>query len=74
MQEFLDKWSSLGIDFKQIGRGVVAVAQWCTTRILLTMPDLYRCVGRLECQRKRLSRRTDVEHHASLTRTFGDAP
>ena len=32
------------------------------------------CMGRLECQRYRLSRQTDVEHHASLTRTFGDVP
>ena len=29
------------------------------------------CVGRLECTRKRLTRKTDVEHVEYLTRKFG---
>jgi restriction system protein len=31
------------------------------------------CVGRLECCRKAISKQTDVEHIAHLTRKFGDA-
>jgi hypothetical protein len=41
------------------------------THQVLTMQDLHLCVGRLECQRYRLSRQTDVEHHAYLARKFG---
>src|SRR5712691_8962383 len=53
--------------------GVVRHIQHFTEQVL-TIQDLYLCVGRLECQRKRLSRQTDVEHHAYLQRTFGDVP
>jgi hypothetical protein len=41
---------------------------------VLSVQDLEWCVGRLACQRYRLSRQTDVEHHASLARTCGDVP
>lgn len=53
--------------------GVVRHIQQYTEKVL-TAKDMHMCVGRLECQRKRLSRQTDVEHHAYLTRKFGDVP
>jgi len=48
------------------------VRRW--TVPVLTVQEMEHGVGRLECQRKRLSRRTDVEHHAYVTRKFGDVP
>ncbi len=40
---------------------------------VLTENRLQFCVGRLECHRKLISGRTDVEHQAYLNRKFGDA-
>jgi hypothetical protein len=39
---------------------------------ILTENRLQFSVGRLECQRKRISGQTDVEHQAYLNRKFGD--
>jgi hypothetical protein len=53
--------------------GVVRhIQDWRTP--VLTEQHMEWCVGRLECQRYRLSRQTDVEHHAYLVRKFGDVP
>lgn len=41
---------------------------------VLTAQQMAWCGGRLACHRQRLSRQTDVAHHASLTRQLGDVP
>ena len=40
---------------------------------VMTENRMQFCVGRLECCRRLISRRTDVEHHAYLERKFGQA-
>ena len=42
------------------------------TNQVLTVEAMERCIGRLECLRKRISGYTDVEHQAFLNRKHGD--
>lgn len=52
--------------------GVVLHIRQFTSEVL-TENKLQLCVGRLECHRKLISGKTDVEHQAYLNRKFGDA-
>lgn len=52
--------------------GVIQHIGQFTTEVL-TANRLQFCVGRLECHRKIISGKTDVEHHEYLNRKFGDA-
>ncbi|QXP83194.1 hypothetical protein [Methylococcus sp. Mc7] len=43
----------------------------CHSRERLSQSQVEQCVGRLECQRLAISKKTDVEHVAYLNRKFG---
>jgi len=41
---------------------------------VITTNRLEFCVGRLECKRYEITKRTDIQHRAYLSKKFGDAP